>query len=130
MFFLPPVNKQAVPNLIQHFDCSYMTGMPSPLYRFGLCLNKMYDSMMAGVPIICAFDSPKTLVSQYKCGIECDPSDDENVISAIRKIQQMTIQERHQMGKNGQKAVLANFTNHTLAKKFLDSIDEVRSNMK
>lgn len=122
VYFLPPVDKLSIPNLIRHFDCSYMTGMPSPLYRFGLCLNKMYDSMMAGIPIICAFDAPKTLVSKYKCGFECNPSNIHEVVSSIRKIQLMTEEDRKCMGENGTNAIISHFTYKELAKKFINAI--------
>ncbi len=122
VFFLPPVNKKSVPSLVQHFDCSYMTGMPSPLYRFGLCLNKMYDSMMAGIPVICAFDAPKTLVSLYACGYDCSPSAPDEVVNAIRKIKGISKEERQRMGQNGKNAILDHFTYHHLAEEFINSI--------
>lgn len=118
-FFLPPVSKRAVPDLLSHFDCSYMTGLPSPLYRFGLCLNKMYDSMMAGLPIICAFDAPDTLVKQYECGFQCAPSDQKTVVSAINRIANMTKIERKEMGLRGKRAVSSFFTYKHLAELFL-----------
>ena len=117
-FFLPPVEKKSVPVLVKHFDCSYMTGVPSPLYRFGLCLNKMYDSMMAGIPIICAFDAPKTLVSIYQCGIECTPSNSTQVLDAIRSIKSLSLEERRKMGQNGNLAVREHFTYGKLSKQF------------
>ncbi len=117
-YFLPPVPKRAIPNLLRHFSCSYMTGMPSPLYRFGLCLNKMYDSMMAGIPIVCAFDAPKTLVSAFNCGIECDPAHVDEVVQAILKIRTMEAGDRIKMGINGKNAVIQNFTYERLAMKF------------
>ena len=122
VFFLPSVDKKSVPSLVQHFDCSYMTGMPSPLYRFGLCLNKMYDSMMAGIPVICAFDAPKTLVSQYRCGYECSPSKPDEVADRIRTIKGLPIEERQSMGQNGKNAILEHFTYHHLAEEFINSI--------
>ena len=118
-FFLPPVNKKAVPDLVCHFDCSYMTGLPSPLYRFGLCLNKMYDSMMAGIPVVCAFDAPDTPVRQYACGVQCGSSDPDLVVEAIRRIKSMKPEERQEMGENGRKAVLNHFTYQKLAEEFL-----------
>lgn len=117
-FFLPPVSKKAIPGLLKYFDCSYMTGMPSPLYRFGLCLNKMYDSMMAGIPIVCAFDAPNTLVTEYGCGYQCNPSDKSEVVHAIQKIKKMSPKVRAEMGKRGQEAILSNFTYSKLAKRF------------
>ena len=121
-FFLPPVSKKAVPDLLRHFDCSYMTGMTSPLYRFGLSLNKMYDSMMAGVPIVCAFDAPETLVSIYECGVECNPSNPQEVIDAIEKIKNLSEEERNRMGENGKNAILKHFTYKKQAEDFLDVI--------
>lgn len=122
VFFMPPVSKMAVPTLVRQFDCSYMTGMPSPLYRFGLCLNKMYDSMMAGVPIICAFNAPKSPVSIYNCGIECDPANTDEVVDAIRHIKELSLSDRRQMGQNGIKAVLEHFTYRHLAEEFIKTI--------
>lgn len=122
VFFLPPVSKRAVPDLIRHFDCSYMTGLPSPLYRFGLCLNKMYDSMMGGLPVVLAFTAPDTPVRQYECGYQCDPEDQASVVEAIRSIKAMSEEDRKRMGENGRNAVLDNFTYSKLAVQFIDSI--------
>lgn len=121
-FFLPPVSKRSVPDLLRHFDCSYMTGLPSPLYRFGLCLNKMYDSMMGGIPVVCAFDAPDTIIRQYGCGIQCEPENENEVIDAIRTIRGMTPEERRSMGAKGREAVMSRFTYKVLAGQFLDSI--------
>lgn len=118
--FLPPVNKRAVPDLLRYFDCSYMTGMPSPLYRFGLCLNKMYDSMMSGLPIVCAFDAPDTLVRIHNCGYQCSPQNPDEVVDAILSIYRMPESERSKLGENGREAVLRNYTYEKLSEKFIE----------
>ena len=118
VFFLSRIDKLCIPELLHQFDCTYMTGMPSPLYRFGLCLNKMYDSMMAGIPIICAFDAPDTLVLQYDCGFQCNPSEQNTVIQAINKLYCMTPEERQTMGQRGKIAVCKYFTYRKLAEQF------------
>lgn len=123
-FFLPPVPKRSIPDLLRHFDCSYITGMPSPLYRFGLCINKMYDSMMAGLPIICAIDAPDTLVNQYGCGFQCNPADREKVVEAILRVSGMSLNEREKMGAKGKEAVLKQFTYNRLAKQFEECFKE------
>ena len=121
-YFLPAVSKKSVPDLIKYFQCSYMTGMPSPLYRFGLCLNKMYDSMMAGIPIICAFDAPDTLVKIYDCGFQCDPTDVSEVVNSIEKLKNLSTEKQRQLGNNGKDAVINNFTYSKLASLFIKSI--------
>lgn len=121
-FFLPPVPKKAIPDLLKHFDCSYMTGLPSPLYRFGLCLNKMYDSMMGGLPVVLAFSAPDTPVRQFDCGFQCDPEDEGAVADAIRSIKAASREEREKLGENGRKAILEHFTYKKLAEQFINSI--------
>ena len=120
VYFLPPVPKTMVPSLVQRADCSYMGALDSPLYRFGLCLNKMYDCMMAGKPIICAINAPKTLVEIYSCGFMADPSDISTINDAVTKLRQMSQQQRDEMGENGRKAVLEHFTYEKLAQRFLE----------
>ena len=122
VYFLPPVPKRSVPELLERFDCSYMTGASSPLYRFGLCLNKMYDSMMGGLPVVLAFNAPPTPVDEYDCGYQVDPEDQEAVISAIREIRSLSDVEREEMGRRGREAILEKFTYRKLAEQFLDSI--------
>lgn len=124
VYFLPPVPKTMVPSLVERADCSYMGALDSPLYRFGLCLNKMYDCMMAGKPIVCAINAPKTLVEQYNCGYMADPSDVETINEAIGRIKSMSVQQRAAMGENGRRAVLENFTYKKLARRFLDVLEK------
>ncbi len=124
VYFLPPVPKTMVPALVGKADCSYMGALDSPLYRFGLCLNKMYDCMMAGKPIVCAINAPKTLVEQYDCGLMADPTDVRTVNDAVHMLKAMTKQEREAMGENGRRAVIGNFTYEKLAKRFADIMEK------
>lgn len=118
--FLSSVEKKAIPDLVQHFDCSIMLGKQSPLYKYGLCLNKMFDSMMAGKPVVCGIDAPDTLIDIYRCGISVNPSNINNIVEAITDICEMTEAQRVCMGERGRQAVLQHFTYKKLAKQFLE----------
>ncbi len=119
--FLPPVQKAAVPSLVSYFDCTYMGGADSPLYRFGLCLNKMFDSMAAGVPTICAFNAPPTPISEYECGLQVSPSPQE-ILSAISSLKSLSKSALAKMRENGRAAVVAQFSYESLAARFINSI--------
>jgi glycosyltransferase involved in cell wall biosynthesis len=82
----------------------------------------MYDSMMGGIPVVCAFDAPDTIIRQYGCGIQCDPENEKEVTDAIRTIRSMDPSERKAMGEKGREAVMSRFTYSSLAEQFLDSI--------
>lgn len=118
IIFLDPVPKRAIPNLAAYFDCSYMGALNSPLYQFGICLNKMYDSMMAGKPILCAIDAPGTPIEKFQCGLMIRTVNQENLIEKINWFYQMSEQEKREMGERGKRAILNYFTYDALAKKF------------
>lgn len=122
--FLDPVPKKAVPKLCEQFDCIYMGGHESPLYRFGLCLNKMFDSMMAGKPIICAMTTPKTYIEEYECGIRVNSGDIQGCVNAILRIKDMDEDERTRMGERGHQATINHFNYRTLSKKFESVLGE------
>lgn len=118
VLFLPPVPKRSVPELLRYFDCSVISSQPSPLYRFGVCLNKMYDSMMAAKPILFAVDTAGTPIEEYACGIMVRTGRAKEIAGAMKKVYRMTEEERLEMGNRGKQAVLEHFTYDILAKKF------------
>lgn len=101
--FMKAIPKRAIPSLCKEFDCIYMGSMESPLYRFGLCLNKMFDSMMAGKPIICAITTPKTYIEEYGCGIKVNSDDVAGCVSAINYIKNLSDLEKAEINNNGKK---------------------------
>lgn len=116
--FLPSVSKLTIPDLLKNFDAIYIGGRSSPLYRFGVCLNKSYDSMMAAKPIIYAMDSPNNDVRDYKCGVVVKPEDIDDIINGILLIYNCNETEVYEMGMRGKKAVLENYEYKILSRKF------------
>ena len=122
--FLPAVPKKTVPTLISYFDCIYIGSLDSALYRFGICMNKVFDSMMSGKPIVCSITTPTSPITQYQCGLMVKSGDVNGIIDAINKIEEMNSEEREQMGQNGRNAVLNHFTYRRLAEKFAKAFEE------
>lgn len=118
--FLPTVSKYSIPNLTQYFDSIYIGAMDSPLYRFGVAANKIFDSMMSGKPLLYAVNAPNNFAEKYCCGISVPPGDAEAIKNGLNRLMMLTKEEREEMGNNGKKAVLENFQYCVLAKKFLD----------
>lgn len=116
--FLPPVEKGTIPAVIDNFDAIFIGTIESPLYRFGICMNKMFDSMMAAKPIVMAITTPSTPVSESGCGIITKSCDNDAIKAAIRKIQAMSEEERSQMGMLGREAVLSKYTYENIASEF------------
>ena len=119
VFFLEGVNKLAIPNLLSYADALYIGG-EAPLYRYGISMNKVYDYMMAGKPIVYGVKAKNNDVKEAKAGIEFDFDDVNSLSEAIYSLKKMTIEERRKMGENGKKWVLDNCDYKKLASSFLE----------
>ncbi len=120
LIFLDAVPKLAIPRLVEYFDCCYVGVKDSPLYRFGIAMNKIFDVMMAGKPMLYAVNAPNQFAEQYQCGLTIEAGNPDAIVEGIQTLQGMSEAERIQMGKNGREAVLKNYEYSVLAKKFLD----------
>ena len=117
VFFLPSVKKESIPDLLSHLNCVLITAKDSPLYKYGICFNKIYDAMMAGKPIICAIPT-KTLVEEFDCGVQIHNCCSNEIAEAIITIKGMSKEKQCEMGKNGKTAVKCFFTYKQLSRKF------------
>ena len=50
--FLDPVPKDKIPLILSFADLSFISIKNSPLYKWGFSMNKLYDYMAAGLPIM------------------------------------------------------------------------------
>lgn len=125
VFFLLPVNKLAIPSLLQKMDVLYIGLQKQSLFRFGISPNKMFDYMMSGKPIVQAIDAGNNLVEEASCGLYAEPENVESIKKAILAIKNMTVDEREKLGANGHAYVLKNHTYKVLSDNFIKAINTV-----
>lgn len=124
--FLPKIKKNLVPNVLEHYDIIFISFSDSPLYRFGINPNKMYDAMMAGKPILMSVNAKGNLVEEAKAGIVVGADDTKAAKEAVLKFKEMNETEFKRYGENGKKEILENYTYHKLAKKFEKIMSDIR----
>ena len=120
--FFPSINKKAIPSLLKLSDASYVGAIKNRMFRFGIGMNKLFDSMMSGKPILYAVDAPNNLIAEYDCGISVPAENVEALKLGLEKLMSMSVNERIEMGKRGKEAILKNYTYPVLATKFLNNI--------
>lgn len=125
VYFLLPINKLAIPNLLKEMDVLYIGLQKQSLFRFGISPNKMFDYMMAAKPIIQAIDAGNNLVREADCGIDVEPDNVSEISKAILALKSMSEEERRKLGENGKKFVLSNHTYQVLGKRFLDIMNNL-----
>lgn len=87
--------------------------------------TKIFEEMMAGLPIICTnFILWKEFVERYHCGICVDPANVDEIADAIRYLLDHP-DEARQMGENGRRAVKEEFNWGVEEKKLLSLYEEI-----
>ncbi len=118
VYFLPKVPKTSVPALVQYFDCTFVGAKNSSLYRFGLCMNKIFDSMMAGKPILTAITTPDDIVTRNQAGVMIPSDAPEKIDQKIGEWEELPEEELRRIGENGHKAAIEKYTYRKLAEQF------------
>jgi glycosyltransferase involved in cell wall biosynthesis len=127
IYFLPPINKSAIPSLLAEMNVLYIGSQKQPLYRYGVSPNKIFDYMMSGKPIVQAIEAGNNLVREANCGMDVEPDNVKEISEAIITLKNMTDEERKHLGENGRKFVLDNHTYEVLGKRFLDIMTNLAS---
>lgn len=126
IIFLDAVSKLEIPKLLTYFDCIYIGTQRNPLYRFGLCLNKMVDAMLAKKPIICSITAPPTWVEKANAGIVVPSEDVEKICEAILNCKLLLQDEIEAMGKRGENFVKEELNIKTLSHRVIDIVKNVQ----
>ena len=119
--FLPPIPKKSVPSLIQELDASYVSIQKNGLNRFGIGMNKLFDAMMGGKPLLYAVEAYNDFAKEYDCGVSVEAENVEALEKGIRSLMEMPSEERERKGQNGRNAVLEHFNYPVLANKFIEA---------
>lgn len=118
VYFLPRIPKTSIPSLMEAIDCCYVGALHNDMFRFGICMNKLFDSMMSGKPILYAVDAPNNFITDYSCGVSVQAEDANALAQGLSELLSMSSEEREQMGRNGRQAVLEHYTYEKLARQF------------
>jgi len=117
--FFDPISKKAIPDLFNYIDATFVGAKSQNIFRFGICMNKLFDSMMGGKPILYMVDAPNNHVEEYDCGILVEDQSVEALQAAIEKMLDMSEAQREKIGQNGKKAAQEVFNYKSLSEAFL-----------
>ncbi len=120
VLILDPVPKSSVQSLLAISNVCYIGLTKSPLFRFGVSPNKLFDYLYSGKPIIYAIEAANDIVSEAKCGISIRSENADEIVKAVETLYGKTPEELAEMGKRGHDYVIANHSYSELAKKYLE----------
>jgi glycosyltransferase involved in cell wall biosynthesis len=116
--FTGPVPKAEVPAALALFDACYVGYHRSPLYRFGISPNKVFDYMAAARPIVLAANAANDPVREAGCGVTVEPDDAAALAQGILALQALEADERARLGQRGRAYVEQVHSYSTLAAEY------------
>ena len=87
-------------------------------------MNKMFDAMMGGKPLLMSVTTPETLVEKAEAGIVTKAGDVESYIEAIEELKSLPAEELKNMGMRGHNLVSNEYTYDRLANKFVEVMEK------
>lgn len=126
--FEPQVAKRQIPYLAAQADIFVITVLDLPgLYRFGISMNKLFDYLAAGRPIVMASGAANNPVAEARAGLTVPPGDPQALAEAILQMAATPLAERQRMGAAGRQYVEQHHGFGQLAGRLAEVLDTVRS---
>lgn len=124
--FEPAVPKCAIPSLATEADAFVICVRKLPeLYRFGISMNKIYDYLAAGKPIVIASDAVNNPITEASAGIAVPAESPRDLADAILRLATLGSDQRQKMGENGRSYAMKNNTFRILSGKLAKTLDEL-----
>ena len=118
------VEKKYIPSIVSQADLNLVHWEHFDLLRFGASYNKLFEYLAAGKPIFCTVQPGYSIVEGNNCGSDARGLTPKDFASGIRRIYEMTEQERTAMGENARKAA-QQYDFRILTNKLIEIIERV-----
>lgn len=117
---LSPISRSQLQALLALVDVAYAGVGASPLYRYGISLNKLYEYMMAGACVLFAgaADVFNDLAAESGCGVSVDHAIPEDIAGGITRLYRMAPLQRAEMGRQGMDYCQRHFSYRVLAERY------------
>ncbi len=98
------VNKQYIPSILSKSDCNLMHWERSSVNDYGYDYNKLFEYLAAGKPVFSTIRSGHSLLINKNCGIETDGPTPKDFADGLRRIYNMSPEEKAEWGRRARNA--------------------------
>lgn len=104
--FQDSVSKTKIYSVLNTADAFLMLLKNSPVFRWGISPNKLFDYLVMGSPIIFGVNTPFNPIEKVKAGISIQPENAELLALAMYELSKLPKNQLIEMGARGKKFVL------------------------
>ncbi len=105
VIFSEPVPKSQVAAEIAKADAGLLILKKSPVFRWGVSPNKLFDYFGAGRPVLYAVEASNNPVEEAQAGLTVLPENPEDLALKALALSRLSLEERQRMGTNGRRYV-------------------------
>lgn len=113
--FFPAIAKTEVREWLSARSACVVNIKNSPLYKYGMSLNKIFDYMLSGRPTVIASGAINNPISDSGGGIAVAPDDAAGIAQAVIHLARMAPAQRDAMGSRARDFVLSRYSAEMLA---------------
>jgi glycosyltransferase involved in cell wall biosynthesis len=120
--FFPRTQRREALATLASFDATFVGLRASPLFRFGIGMNKIFDAMLVALPVLACYTAGNDPIGDSGCGLTTPAGDSEKLADGLRKLQAMSSEQRAVLGNAGDTYVRKHHNYDVLAESFLEEI--------
>ena len=126
VFFEEPVPKEALAEVAQQADAFVLCIADHPkLYRYGFSMNKLFDYMQLGKPVIICTNTDYNPISEAGAGVTVPAENPSSLADAIVQLMAKSQAERNLMGDKGRTYVQEKHSYAALASTLAKNLDSL-----
>jgi glycosyltransferase involved in cell wall biosynthesis len=123
----PAVQRGHVPAILRALDATVVHATATPVYRYGISFNKLFEYMAVGRPVVFACESAYDPVAGVGAGLTVPPNDPERIADAFLRLAATPASRLLEMGAEGRSYVARHHDLESLRADFATVIDAPRS---
>ena len=125
VYFMPKVERSQVQSVLARCDLLYFAVQNSPVWEYGMSLNKLTDYMMAAKPILASYSGYPSMVNEAGCGEFVPAADVPALKAALERFADLPPTKRAEMGTAARSWIVGNRRWDVLADKYLQLCDDL-----
>jgi glycosyltransferase involved in cell wall biosynthesis len=99
-------------------DIGYISLKPMPIFQYGISPNKLYDYMLARLPVVSAIAASNDPVTDAGCGVTVTPGDVGAICDAFSRLAALDRTSLKEMGARGEAYVRADHDYAHLSRRY------------
>lgn len=119
------VEKKYIPYITSKASLNYAHNSASPLFKYGLSFNKIFDYLAAGKPILCDFPANYNPVIMGEAGVSVESADPKDIARQIEAFVDME-PEKYNQYCNAARRTAEEYDFKRLTKKLMGAINRTR----